>query len=126
MGPLDARSSRVLLALALTATLAGGVGAEDASVPFVFTVATAVGAVPLAGLVHLLVVFPGGRLTTTRERLLVYASYPIAVAANLSTILVDPTPQDNCDACPRKDSRPERTMRMANSEPAGDLAQSFR
>jgi PAS domain S-box-containing protein len=72
--------------------------ASNASVPY--TLGAAVGAVPLAVFVHLLFAFPNGHLESRAERILVASGYPIALLANLTSLLVDSTPTDDCSNCP--------------------------
>ncbi len=72
----------------------------DSNWPDVFTTGMLVGALPLAGLVHLLITFPDGRMRTTRERWLVGLGYAAALLANLSSLFVDSSPMNNCKDCP--------------------------
>ena len=70
----------------------------NSSVPFTFGVA--MGALSLAVFIHLLFAFPSGRLEGKWQRVIVATGYPVALLANVTSLLVDATPQDDCDACP--------------------------
>ncbi|HWH05646.1 MAG TPA: PAS domain S-box protein [Gaiellaceae bacterium] len=66
---------------------------------WVFTVGLAFGAVAFGTFVHLLLAFPWGRLAGRRDRLLVTATYALAVGGNVALLLVDPQPLDSCPDC---------------------------
>ncbi len=73
---------------------------SDANSSLLFTLGSAVGALPLAVFIHLLFAFPDGRVEGRRARLIVAAAYPAALLANLTTLLVGRTPTDNCPRWP--------------------------
>ena len=76
----------------------GALSATNSSV--LYTLGMAVAALPLATFIHLLLAFPSGRLESKAERAIVWAAYPAALLANLTGLLVDTTPTDNCPKCP--------------------------
>src|SRR5262249_32261666 len=65
-----------------------------------YTLGMAVAALPLATFIHLLFAFPDGHVEAKVDRAIVAAAYPAALLANLTSLLVDSTPTDNCPNCP--------------------------
>src|SRR5262249_24161763 len=65
-----------------------------------YTLGMAVAALPLATFIHLLFAFPDGHVEAKLDRAIVAAAYPAALLANLTSLLVDSTPTDNCPNCP--------------------------
>jgi PAS domain S-box-containing protein len=76
----------------------GSLSSANTSLPY--TLGMAVGALALAVFVHLLFAFPNGRLESKAERVLVATGYPTALLANLTSLLVDSTPTQDCPKCP--------------------------
>jgi signal transduction histidine kinase len=68
--------------------------------PAVFTGAVVLSNVFIAGFVHLLLVYPDGRLKPARRRL-VRGAYALAVLGTLPMLLFGHNPMDDCDGCPR-------------------------
>jgi hypothetical protein len=77
----------------------GAFGTGDYSVPY--TIGIAFGALFIAALVHLLLAYPSGRLTTRGERAFVIAAYVAAFLANAAPMLFDRYPAtEDCTECP--------------------------
>jgi PAS domain S-box-containing protein len=76
----------------------GALSATNSSL--LYTLGMSVAALPLAAFIHLLFAFPNGRLESRAERAIVVAAYPAALLANVTSLLVDTTPTDNCAKCP--------------------------
>jgi PAS domain S-box-containing protein len=76
----------------------GALSSANSSLPY--TLGMASGALSLAVFIHLLFAFPNGRLESRAERILVATGYPTALLANLTSLLVDSTPTDDCSNCP--------------------------
>jgi mannose/fructose/N-acetylgalactosamine-specific phosphotransferase system component IIC len=70
----------------------------NSSLPY--TIGLALGALAVAVFIHLLFAFPSGRVEGKWPRWIVVAAYPTALLANLTSLLVDATPSDNCAECP--------------------------
>ena len=66
---------------------------------WLFTIGVAVGGAAFGAFVHLLLAFPGGRLTSHRDRLLVAGTYALVIGGNLAALLVDETPSSTCPEC---------------------------
>jgi signal transduction histidine kinase len=67
--------------------------------PAVFTGAVVLSNVFIAGFVHLLLVYPDGRLKPARRRL-VRGAYVLAVLGTLPMLLFGHNPMDDCEGCP--------------------------
>jgi PAS domain S-box-containing protein len=80
-------------------TLFAGALAES-NYSFLFTLGLAVGSIVIAALVHLLLAYPSGRLSSRWERGIVVAGYAIALGANAVPLLFDPDPVGDCAECP--------------------------
>jgi PAS domain S-box-containing protein len=91
----------------------------DANGSVLFTAGEALGAMSLAVLIHLLLAFPNGRLDGRWERVFVAAAYPAALLANVTSLLVDATPEDDCDACP------SNAFLVHRSDTTSDVLQIF-
>src|SRR4029450_430789 len=76
----------------------GALSSANSSLPY--TLGMASGALSLAVFIHLLFAFPNGHLESRAERILVATGYPTALLANLTSLLVDSTPTDDCPKCP--------------------------
>jgi PAS domain S-box-containing protein len=72
----------------------------DSNQSLVFSVGWALGAVFIAAVVHLLLAYPSGELTSRFERHVVLASYAVAFLANALPLLFDRDPAGDCAACP--------------------------
>jgi signal transduction histidine kinase len=68
--------------------------------PAVFTGAVLLSNVFVAAFVHLLLVYPDGRLKRSRRRL-VAAAYALSVVGPLPMLMLGRNPMDGCDRCPR-------------------------
>jgi PAS domain S-box-containing protein len=66
---------------------------------WLFTIGAAFGSVAFGAFVHLLLAFPGGRLVSRRDRLLVVGTYALVLAANTAYLLFEETPDPDCATC---------------------------
>jgi PAS domain S-box-containing protein len=66
---------------------------------WLFTLGVALGSSAFGAFVHLLLVFPGGRLASRREAALVVGTYALVIGGSLAILLVDPTPSAGCPGC---------------------------
>ena len=74
---------------------------STSNVPGLFVAGEILQSLPFAILIHLLVVFPGGRLASRFDRLLVASAYVLTLGANCVTIwLWDPAVAELCEGCP--------------------------
>jgi PAS domain S-box-containing protein len=88
----------------------------DANNSVLFTIGIALGAIFIAALVHLLLAYPSGRLTSMQERALVISGYIAAFLANFAPMLFDRHPfADDCAECP------ENALLIADSPTADDV-----
>jgi PAS domain S-box-containing protein len=89
----------------------------NSSLPY--TIGSALGALAVAVFIHLLFAFPIGRVEGKWPRWIVVAAYPAALLANLTSLLVDATPTDNCAACP------SNAFLVVDSDTAAEALQVF-
>ena len=76
-------------------------GLQSSSNEVLFAIGVIGTPLPYAILVHLLVSFPSGRLTTRFQRLVVGAGYLSTTALQLLwALFIDPTKQSDCASCP--------------------------
>jgi PAS domain S-box-containing protein len=66
---------------------------------WVLTMGAALGSVVLGAFVHLLLAFPGGRLTSRFDRILVAAAYTLTLFGSIALLLVNKTPNSDCTTC---------------------------
>jgi signal transduction histidine kinase len=82
------------------AWLLGAGGLSD--LPLVFALGHVLGSLYLAVAVHLLLAFPGGRLQTRVERIIVTSGYLLStVATSIIWLFLDPRRDFDCEECPR-------------------------
>jgi PAS domain S-box-containing protein len=93
----DNRTGALMVAVGF-AWFLGSLSYANSSV--LYTLGNAMGALALAVYIHLLFAFPSGHVEGVRERAIVAAAYPTALLANLTSLVVDSTPDDNCKNCP--------------------------
>jgi PAS domain S-box-containing protein len=92
------RTGVLLLLVGFTFFL-GALGTSNHSVPY--TIGIAFGAIFIAALVHLLLAYPSGRLTSRGERAFVICGYVAAFLANAAPMLFDRYPAtEDCAECP--------------------------
>src|SRR6185312_11334333 len=73
----------------------------EANDRWIYTLGSVFGSLPIAIFVHLLVVYPTGRIEGRLARAIVYSVYPIALLASLVPALFDPKlGNSGCHNCP--------------------------
>ncbi len=112
----DNRTGPLMVAVGF-AWFLGALTWANASLPY--TLGEAVGALSLASFIHLLFAFPNGRVETKVERAIVAAAYPAALLANVTSLLVDSTPTDDCAKCP------SNAFLVVDSDTAASVLQVF-
>ncbi len=112
----DNATGRLMVAVGF-AWFLSALAEANSSLPY--TIGSALGALAVAVFVHLLFAFPNGRVEGKWPRLIVAAAYPAALLANLTSLLVDATPTDNCDKCP------SNAFLVVDSDAAADALQVF-
>ncbi len=112
----DNATGRLMVAVGF-AWFLSALAEANSSLPY--TIGSALGALAVAVFVHLLFAFPNGRVEGKWPRLIVGAAYPAALLANLTSLLVDATPTDNCDKCP------SNAFLVVDSDAAADALQVF-
>ncbi len=112
----DNATGRLMVAVGF-AWFLGALGDANSSLPY--TIGMALGALALAVFIHLLFAFPNGRVDGKWQRRIVAAAYPVALLANLTSLLVDATPTDNCDDCP------SNAFLVVDSDTAANALQFF-
>jgi PAS domain S-box-containing protein len=112
----DNATGRLMVAVGF-AWFLGAFTDANSSIPY--TIGMALGALALAAFIHLLFAFPHGRVEGKWPRLIVAAAYPVALLANLTSLLVDATPTDDCDNCP------SNAFLVVDSDAAADALQIF-
>lgn len=81
--------------MAIVGALLFGTTLTAVQAPGLFALGVLVNVLPFAGLAHLLVAFPNGRLTARRERVLITALYVIALGHPLVQLLLLRHPSEN-------------------------------
>ncbi|HXH87079.1 MAG TPA: PAS domain S-box protein, partial [Gaiellaceae bacterium] len=71
----------------------------ESSNDWAFTVGSILGQLAFGAFAHLLLAFPEGRLTSARDRIIVWFTYALVLGATISMGLVERTPDPNCDSC---------------------------
>jgi PAS domain S-box-containing protein len=67
---------------------------------WLFTAGTALGSLALGAFIHLLLAFPGGRLTGRRDRWLVLSAYALVLTGGVATVLLEEVPSpESCPGC---------------------------
>jgi PAS domain S-box-containing protein len=88
----------VLLLIVGFSFFAGALAESNWSLPF--SIGFALGSIFVAALIHVLLAYPSGRLTSRWERAVVVLSYATALLANLVPFLFEDTPNEDCKECP--------------------------
>jgi PAS domain S-box-containing protein len=109
--PLN-RTGLLLIAVGF-AWFAAGLTAANGSL--VWTLGVAISAVFAAFLVHLLLAYPSGELTSRWDRVVVAIGYCLAASANVLLLLFDPRPVDDCEECP------ENALLVRENETTADV-----
>ena len=76
------------------------VGLQAANNEILFALGTLGGSLPFAILIHLLLSFPGGRLESTAQRVVVAAAYFLTTIAQLGWALFAEPATEGCENCP--------------------------
>jgi PAS domain S-box-containing protein len=106
----DNGTGKLLLAVCFSWLVAQLAASND---PVVFTIGDATSALVLAVLVHLVLAYPAGRLTTRIDRIVVGSGYVLAASANALTMLFDPSL--DCPKCPSNVLLVHRDESIANA-----------
>jgi PAS domain S-box-containing protein len=88
----------ILLTLVGFTFFAGALAESNNSL--VYSLGHVFGAIFIGALVHLLLAYPSGRLTSRLERIVVVSGYTVALLANAVPILFDREPSGDCAECP--------------------------
>ncbi len=112
----DNATGRLMVAVGF-AWFLGAFTDANSSIPY--TIGIALGALALAVFIHLLFAFPNGRVDGKWPRRIVAAAYPVALLANLTSLLVDATPTDKCADCP------SNAFLVVDSDTAANALQIF-
>ena len=109
----DSRAGLLMVALGF-AWFANAIAASD--LPLLYTVGQVTGGLWGGVFLHLVMTFPSGRISSTRDRAIVIAGYAIFTVANVPALLFA-TPSDlGCDGCP------ENLMLVTHDESLVDAA----
>ena len=107
------RTGILLLVVGFT-FFVGALGDSNNSI--LFTTGIAFGAIFIAALIHLLLAYPSGQLTSRRERILVISGYVAAFLANFAPMLFDRKPfAEDCTECP------DNALLITNSPTTDDV-----
>ena len=66
---------------------------------WLFTAGAALGSLAFGAFIHLLLAFPGGRLTGRRDLWLVVSTYVLVLGANVAHLMLEETPDPGCPTC---------------------------
>ena len=92
------RTGLLLIAVGFSWLVTGLTGSDDS---WLWSIGVAVSAIPAAFLIHLLIAYPSGRLTTRWERVVVVTGYALVSVAHFAHMPVDPDPLSCADTgCP--------------------------